>query len=482
MEPIKKFSFRKQVTNVFVFSILIIIFSSCEEDPLKAGFNLLGNDTLEVKVDTLPVELYTVTSGPYRAISAGTSPLGSLYDQIFGQFKAELMTDINYPGGNIVNLEYNSVSDSLSIYDVTLHLVYSSYYGDISNLDFNVYEMTGDIPDTTSDYEVGQELYDPIPINIGQPVRVSDTTNIDTIKVGDQVTDINYTIVQSLSVKLSSDYGQKFIDPSMFTDSVYYPKFNDGFKKAIKGLYFKTNFRNSLGGGFISLDHLNSTLVVTTIESANGVNDTIENSFFIGYHDYTDYKHVNMFKNIPGPEINKVLNDTLKINPEAYIQALAGTQVLARIPGLKQKRTEYGYHMVIQKAELIFPINKSYLNDLYKPPYLLGIFVRDSLANKRVYDDGLLSKYLNGLYDSIRFQYTLNIGNQVHAYLRDRSGSSYGDSFYIFAADKVYIYSVSSTPLTTYSIQSPGRVVLNNADSPDRKPYLRLIYSKMPEK
>jgi hypothetical protein len=482
MEPIKKFSFRKQITSVFIFSILIIFFSSCEKVPLKTGFNLLGNDTLTLQVDTLPIELYTVANGPIKAVSTGTSPLGSLYDPVFGQFKAELMTDINYPDVKKVTLQYNSVTDILSIYDVKLNLRFSSYYGDISDFDLEVYELTGNIPDTTSDYEVGQDLYAPTPINIGKPVRVSDTTAIDTVKVNNEVTDIKYTVVQSFTIKLSNEYGQKFIEPSMFTDSVYYPKYNDGFKNVIKGFYFKTNIRNSHGGGLISLDHLNSTLVVTTIGNVNGVNDTIENNFFIGYHDYINYTHVNMYKNIPGPEVNNVLNDTLKINPEAYIQALAGTQVLARIPGLKQKRKEFGYNMVINKAELIFPLNKTYLTNLYKPPYLLGITVKDSLENKRVIDDGLRTGYINGLYDSVRYQYTINIGNQVHEYLRDQSGSSYGDSFYIFAADWVYIYTISQVSLTTYSLQSPGRVVLNNFDSPDRRPFLRIIYSKMPEK
>jgi hypothetical protein len=480
MEPIKKFSFRKQIINVFIFSVFLVLFSSCEEVPLKAGFNLLGNDTLEIKADTLAIELYTVASGPYRAASYSTSLLGSLNDPVFGQLNAELLTDVLYTE-YYVSYADKKDTDMVVLKDMELQLKYTSFYGDTTGFDFDVYEMTSAVPDTSTDFDP-ENYYDPLPLNIGKPLRIFiDTTNIDTIKN-------TYTLNYSYNVKLRNDYAEKYLNQQMITDSGYYMKFKDDFKQLIKGFYIKP--KNN--GGLISIDHKNSKLLIHTIQKINGVNDTIEDEFYLGYHPDVGGLHINTFKNISGTEISKVFNDTLKINSQAYIQSLAGPQILVKIPGLKQKRTEFGYKMVINKAELVLPVNKTYLNDLYKPPYIIGIRVRDSLANNRVLDDGQVNitrgsspnqrvyNSLNGVYDPARFQYTLNIGNQIHEFLRDQTGSAYGDSFYIFGADWVYS-SINSALVTVYSIQTPGRVVLNNSDAIESKPYLRIIYSKIPE-
>jgi hypothetical protein len=481
MEPIKKFSFRIVILNILIVSTLIIFFTKCTEDPLKTGFNLLGNDTLNLNVDTLPVDLYTVSSGPYMACNFGSILLGSINDPVFGTLKTDFAADLMYNGE--ISFRAMESTDIINVVDFELQLPYSSLYGNLEDIDFDIYELTDTVPYDSTDYIITPNMYDPIQLNVGNTIKkLNDSTNI-------------------LSVRLRNDWAQrKFFDPQLLAiDSFYYPRKYKEFKKAFKGFYISAKYpQNGKPGGIITINNAYSTtidyakLILRTKATVNGKVDSLptEDYFVLGdpvvKFDEGDSitisggKHINMYQAQLKSSIKSVVDDHI-IHPEAYMQALAGPRILAKIPGLKQERDEFGYRMVINKAELVFPVNPNYIDTLLKPPSVIGI--RDALNNKMILDDGLVNGYLNGTYDKLRSEYVLNVGNQIQKFLYDKTDTTFGDSFYIFAANQIYTASNSSVLMTEYSLKSPGRVAFNNSNYPDitKRPFLRIIYSKIPE-
>jgi hypothetical protein len=122
---------------------------------------------------------------------------------------------------------------------------------------------------------------------------------------------------------------------------------------------------------------------------------------------------------------------------------------------------------------------------IYKAPPLMGI--RDASNGKLILDDMAFTDSYNntisalgGSYDSTKYEYNLNLGNHIHQFMQDKSGSKFGDRFYIFAANRRYYSSSSSILITDYAIQTPGRVILNNSGA-TKPPYLRIVYSKIIE-
>jgi hypothetical protein len=479
MEQIKKFSITKLFTNAFIFSILIQVFSSCKEEPLKVGFQIIENDQLSFLDTVLDVELYTVANKVLFADNFGKSPLGSINDETFGKLKADYIADIRY-GINSVNFYNISTSDTVQVLDLQLQLPYTSVYGNLDGFDFNVYELTQTIPDSLeSGTALNQDMYDPTPINITQPVKLNDSTNI-------------------MTVTLSNEYARKFLNLDFVGDSIYY--YLDTFKVVFKGFYIATKFRDSKGGAIITVDNYSSQLILRTLWTTNGVVDTLEDNFAVGYSKpvYDDYygtiilnagKHSNFYQSELSSEITSVYNDTLNHNPYAYIQGLSGSMVLAKIPQLKDLRSFFNYKVVVQKAELYLPYSNDNIYTTYKTPSFIGIrdalndnFLTDDMAYYVTMSNGTkkLISSLDGFYDSTSFEYKLNIGTHIHRFMQDKSGTEFGDQFYVFAAN-IRLYSVySSIYVTDFAYLYPGHVILNNKGA-IKSPYLRVVYSKIIE-
>ncbi|MGD2033646.1 MAG: DUF4270 family protein [Bacteroidales bacterium] len=453
---------RKQHFLVVAISILIILtVTTCSEEPLQIGIQLLPDDVLlEVHDTTLSVELYTISAWPLSTGSLSYSPLGSVYDPVAGALKAEYLADIFY--SELVSFWDTLIEENIEVYNLELQLYYDYLYGDSTAIDFNVYELTVSIPEETSDFVITPDMYDPNPLNLGAPERLNDST-------------------RAFRVMLSNDFAQKFIDPQLVIDSIYnwqstkYPLFKEHFK----GLYLAADFRDSEGGGIIRVDNVSSMMILRTLEwnADSNFYDTVSSVFNIGNPEYVldsaDVVNLGMYQNIPSDDITAVLDDTVNSQPVAYLQSLTGPYVLVDFPGLDGLLESFDDNVVINKAELTFPINRELYDDTYtyQAPANLGLF--DNVSKSYLADDGLVSYYFGGFRDTTDFEYMFNVGNHIHYYMRGRSDTLYSSRYILFP-------SRVPNSLVYPSKTVPSRVVLNGGSSSE-PPTLKIIYSLIPE-
>ncbi len=458
MELIKKVSVKRKLF-VFAFSfIFLCLIISCSEEPLKVGIHLLPEDEfLEVYDTVLPVELYTISAKPLNSSSLTYSPLGSVMDPLMGALKADFLADIFHKGD--ISFQDTVDSDNTSVYSLDLVLYYDYLYGDSLAIDFTVYELIESIPiDKKSDFVITPEMINPSPISIGDPEFLNDST-------------------RAFKICMKLDYANKFIRHQMVVeDNAYYLDNVDIFKEYFKGIYIATEFRNDEGGGIVRVTNNSSRLILKTLVwNEDSVRfDTITDQFSVGNtasaYD-TIGMNLNMYHNILSDDISSVLNDTINSQSLVYTQALTGPYAQVYFPTLDDFREKFNYNIIINKAELILPINQELFDDVtYTSPVYMGLF--DNVSKTYLLDDGLIAYYFGGILDADNYQYKFNIGNHLHEYMRGGSDTLFSKKYILFPSE--------ATSPVEYLKTSPGRVVLNGGNS-NEAPSLRILYSIIPE-
>lgn len=461
MNLIKGVSHKLYLLVVILPIIFLSILISCSEEPLKIGIHLLPEDELLDVYDTiLTVELYTISAKPLKTQSSDYSSLGSINDPVMGMLKTEYIADIFYPSE--VSFKDTIIEDNLIIYNLELQLSFDDLYGDSSEIDFEVYELIEKIPvGKESDFIVSSDMINPTVISIGIPEKLNDSIDV-------------------FSIMLSNIYAEKFIDPQTVEDGIY-----DGdslgrilFKEYFKGLYLKTDFRSSEGGGIIRVNNNSSKMILRTLvwDSDSSRYDTITDLFSVGNPGYiidsANIVNLGMYQNIPGSNVAAVLDDTINSQSLAYIQSLAAYDILVDFPTLEDFRREFNNNIIINKAELIFSINQElYDADTYSSPGNLGLF--DNISKTYLADDGLIPYYFGGYIDINNYQYKFNVGNHIHSYMRGNSDTLTSTRYILFP-------SKSPNPAVSYIQTLPSRVVLNGGNSAE-VPSLKILYSVLEE-
>jgi hypothetical protein len=470
----KYISQRQQYLWIVIFAVIsIVFFTTCSEDTLKLGPNVLPDDEmLDAEVDSLPVELYTIGTDAVETKSLTTSLLGSVNDPVMGTFEAEFFTDFIYSEEPTFMDETDL--DSIVVLDLYVDLVYYRLltYGKFLNFRFNVYELLEPMPQYgKSDFVVLPNMYDPDPLNVRN--EEIDRT-FDTLYQAD----VEY---DTFRVFLKNSYAQRFLDTALINDEIYHSQNQRAFKNIFKGFYFSVEPGLSNGGSIIMLDQSATTMTFRTLEwNADSTKwDTVSNLFSLGNLSSSidsGGAHLNIFRSTLSPEVANVLNDTINPQNKAYIQSLTGPQVFVKLPALSAFRSEVGSSISVNRAQLILPIDMGIYRDdheLYTPPIRLGLLdgvSKDPLLDDLLAENGLLG-YMDTTY-SDNFRYILNIGNHLQEYLRDES-SDLSNSFFLFAAGTDTKNSVQ------YLRDRAERVVLNGNTSVN-KPFVRITYSKIP--
>ncbi|MBN1599706.1 MAG: DUF4270 family protein [Bacteroidales bacterium] len=462
------------ISLVAVYSVLLL--TSCSEEPIGIERRVLPEEEgMEVFTRTFPVELFNIESEALETYSLGYSPLGSVNDPVFGRIKAGFLSDFflkEFPDfatrEDIIVDTANTTDEIAVVIDTTemdtttfqvssleLKLYFNGYFGDNSKINFNVYELISRIPDEElSDFEITEDMYEPVPLNTVQPEPVYDKENGKLLY---------YHVI------FSDEYAKRLFN-RLFNDSTLF--LERIFRANFPGFYFETQFLDEAGGGMIRIDHENSSLTLWTIKNGE---DFVANEFYLAFQEI-DGTSLNLYSAEYSNEINDILGDTVNLPENVYLQALAGPKALMKFPTLAQFKDSLDFHYIINRAELVLPVGASVADmKRYDPPKYLG--VHDIINDSTILDDGIGTSYFGGELDKTKMEYSFELGNHVHDFLRDETNTT-GDKLFLFAASIQLIDEY--TAINGYSLTSPGRVILKNADS-DNPPYLRIIYSKIPD-
>ena len=210
MEQNSQFSKLRHIVAIALLPfITLYLLTNCTEKPLQIDPNdiLPDNDMLDVIIDSIPVELFTVNLEAFEAKSLDISPLGCVNDTVVGILQTDFICDIIYV--NEVSFDNDLNPDSIQILDLTIELDYNSHYGDSMDVNFNVYELYESMPAYSKcDYIMYPHMYSQEPVNEGPAFKGRLESNLDdTIKV--------YTI------KLKNEFARRFIDTSLISDGIY---------------------------------------------------------------------------------------------------------------------------------------------------------------------------------------------------------------------------------------------------------------------
>jgi hypothetical protein len=477
MELNKTHSQKYQFYLVTLFTALsILFFTTCSEDPLRISPDTLPNDgMMDVYVDTIPVELYTVSTDAIVTRSIGVSALGSVNDNVIGNLQTDFFADFIYVEEPSFKDEMDL--DSILLIDLKIDFLYNrdKIYGDLEDLDFNVYELLEPMPlYTKSDFFVLPHMFDPESL----VEEITYQNNSYTAGTSD--------VIDTCHITLKNSFAQRFLDTTLIDAEIYHSDNQRLFKEYFKGFYVAVQERSSVGGAIIQIDHSYSRMTLRTKEwnSTDDVWDTISNVFSIGDPSSeidSGGVHLNIYRNAFKPAIASIINDTVNLHDYAYIQSLSGPQVYIKLPTLEALRDSLGGQASINRAQLILPVEMetySRNKDIYSAPAMLGLI--DGESKIPVLDFSLAQNHLGGKLDTTdtnNRKYILNIENHIHEYCRDES-SELSNTFYLFSA--TIEEDEQGIQYLRYSKFLPEQIVLNGSTSLN-PPFVRIVYSKIRE-
>lgn len=413
-----KHNYKYRILNFFFLFLISFAFFSCNDDNSDVGLELLpGNDKIDVFVDTINVDCFTLLDNHISTDKRSLSPLGNYHDPIFGYTQAGFATHLRIVTSN------SSFDKVDTVNSLELHLKYKTYYGDTNTLQkINVYRLKKDIySDSTyySDFVLNPSDYE---------LLIS--------------SDIHFGKDSIMRIKLPIELANSFIDPA----NAAYFKTDQSFLQFFKGLYIATD-QLSAGGCIYSINLQDKASKMVMF-----YNDSASFNFVVN----TKAAIINMFNHNYStaiPDINSVLADTLTPNQLCYIQNLAGLKVKILFPELNNLKANYrSKKIAINKAKLKIKIERNTQEDKFLPPPKLTLVkVLDNGKYDFISDYKINGTYFGGALSS--YTYTFNIP----LYIQDLIGGEKELGLLLFATDN---RTMSHRVVVNASNNSPDRMQL----------------------
>lgn len=396
-----------------VFTLLTVVFSSCEQNPSKIGIGLLPDEDFVniYSTDTLGIKAYTMYDE--QSISADSTRMfaGSIQDAYFGTTNCDFITQLRlivpWP-----HLDYD-------IDSVYLQFALSDVSGDTTAVHYIRLYETGTLLTDTMDFYSGQ---DPDTINfLGEypmPVLVKDS--VYSIRLPDWVGE--YLLRDTT----------KFLPASEFYTTFF------------KGLYF--GIRSETNPVLITMIASESPLAITIYYhtpadvkynySFVATNRAVNYNRFL--HDYTTADPDKQIQHI-----NDFVTDTA-----VYLQAFKGVYSRFDIPSLSAFRSTD--NLAVNKARLYVPVH---LDTEFFPeadvPARIYLRYRDGEGNEVAVPDLIHDVgFLDGTYYNTNDYYIFNITSFVQQYLDGVIENPSVEMYYPLASDSNVIFKVNANDPT----------------------------------
>jgi len=363
----------KKITFYISLILAFVSFHSCNQLD-EVGYSLLPDeDKIQVfETDTLNILLKNQLS-PDSLNSYGVSKalLGSYTDPIFGETKAEFVTEL-IPGAAYYLDHTTMTVDSLFLYlaynDTTNEN--STYGNEEIPINFSIHMLNKELDSTTyaSNYNMTGE-YEQEAIYQGSfKINTKDTL---------------------LKIQLPISLGEKI----MALDTI--EGFAD-FKKTIPGLYFKVE-----GSSNNSLCLFDISSSYSRVNMHYSVNDTTqETATFKMFSEFST--NFNLFQhNYSGTKIENYISSNEPEDSLLYIQSMNGSRASIEIKNLDSLKGK-----VINQAEIFFPIDINSNYNIYHPVQNLLLLAQNSNGNLEYMSEDM---GIGANYDSTNMGYNFNI-------------------------------------------------------------------------
>ena len=457
------------VRRLILFFFAIIALSSCE-DASEIGIDLQDENQIGTDfTDTLTVKTGTVLLND-SVLSYQVLPVqvGQYADPVLGSVKATAFTGLLLGATNLTFGD-NPVADS-----AVLTLDYSSIYGDKSApLTLEVHRLTEGFQEKASYFTNSTLAYAPEPLG-------TVTFQPRFITVSRNNKDVDSAVVAR--IKLDPAFASELVaqsGQSTFADQASFNNFLKGIALVPAG---------DPAGNIVGFN-LSSTSTKLTLYYTSGTEQKTK-VFSVA----SSQSSQPFFTNIQADRTGTVLEGlnqkgayipASETGGESYIQT--NTQLLTKveIPNLQQLKAQQG-DIIINRAELVFPVKKASTDALAPPPTLV-LYPTNStnriLKNAAgtaitVQQDAAFApnstSYTAPLqYDASKNAYALNVTMYVQAILL---GNKENNGFLL--APATVTASTTTQGATTVSPQtSPYRAIISN--TVDQQVKLLLYFSKL---
>ncbi len=430
----------------------IQFFISCNDNPTNMGLGLLpSNELISVNSnDTINIPSSNVYSSLNEPLPKGdTIMLGIYNDIIFGALNASLVTEFR-PLTPLHNYKTKKIADSLFI---TLN--YEYFKGGKGWIKLKIFQILDTLSKTTV-YSNDLRLRQHALVEISVDFSVSPIQITLPLKYAQQL----LNLLDSVTVSNDFVFRKKLINAGFFCGFYFLPERTPG--PGAVATYNMDALANdgSLKNNMILYFH---SLKDTSLNES-GNKDDIEFGFssYLYNNEYF-YPKANLLNhfNYLNTKIYDNLNGT-KNDSVLFIQSAQGVQAELNMAGLENLKNRYKNKLFdVTKAELVIPYDtifySSYIpNITSRMPFSTQLVLRTldkngnitnySTAFKPFYDG-----FVNGLPDTKRGVYILNISQYVQEYLNG-----------ITDVDKLLIEPVSSNYTLSSTIIKRGKNIRLN--------------------
>lgn len=420
-----------------LFALTAIVFSGCQDDLNKTGYDLLLPGDLvsarKVSIDKASMQSFTVRDERVRTNKPEYNLLGTFNDPVFGKTTADFAAQFRLR-------EFHDFTGA-TFDSLKLTLLYKELYGDtITTQNLKVYELNEglDAEDSTRYYQdidlksmasnvlLGEINYLPKKLtlyydSLSNTPGSSVETPLDSV-----IHDITFTLDPSLAQKLMAfDMGAAGESP------------NDSFLEYFKGLYIEAGDL-SQGGNIMRVRTLGigseMTLYYHNAEDTTSIKyrmntTSARTSRFV--HDYSTAQFATSLDNM-------VQQDSL-----IYLQTTGGLSSKIYIPTLNNWKDSTD--AAINKAELVFQIETALSDSATLPPpqkLILSLIgengeILDDKGNLIFPSDVTFSEaYYGGTYNKTEGTYRFNLAKHLQEIIKGKV--NYG--FYLTTDNKNAIF------------------------------------------
>jgi hypothetical protein len=346
------------------FAWMVITFWGCTDEINKAGLGILPTgDLVSVNfTDKASIKAYNLNDEKQRTDESLHNLIGTINDPVFGKTTADFACQFRLSSFPLY--KPNDIIDSLVYY-----IAYKEIYGDtITTQKFKIYELNSDLvfdDKYFQDFNLKEIAKSEVLAEMEYRPRFKDTLQSATSTVKD-------TVIQEIAFKLDHSLALKLMSADSATLSSNDPDIktgNKGFINYFKGLYIEAGDVNE-GGTIIKV--YGSGLMLYYRK----VNDTIK--YKQSFNVSTNAARVNRFahdysKTTFYPTLNAETNQENYL----YLQPTGGLRSKILIPNLgswsklipEMANNSDTAYLAINKAELIFQIDPSYIDTVkFLPP------------------------------------------------------------------------------------------------------------------
>ncbi len=450
-------------SDLLTLLVSLFILGSCK-NPTGVGLDVDPDIALATKlVDTSTVITKLQKQDSIVTNFTDRSVLGYFKDAVFGETTANIALGLSMPGSNY-KFGTATVVDS-----AVLVLPYAEFYGDSLNSAFTaeVRQLNEVLYNESGKKYYANKKWLTKSDVIGTKIittNLKDSITLQDIRKGK--TDSTKRVPRELRIKLDANFVKNNI---VELDSVNKVS-NSTFNNYIKGLFISVNKSATTGaGGLFSFGTSTSgaaRLDVFYKSTAAGVTDTLVNTFNI-----TDRNAATELTwDMTGTPVKTELESTAENSNLLYLKGLGGTFVKVEFPYLDSLK-KLGKNVAVNRAELVFYVDNSPPNNLYKPISKLRTYRWDIANRPQLVPDESPNdprffgpSFIGGFYSSKTTSYTFNFT----AYVQD------------LMSGKIKNYGTFITPsdfLPPSALNNLGRSVLGGGSNPTYKVKLRVFYT-----